>query len=234
VQYVKIKQAIVEQIDSGLLSPRQKLPAERKLAEMFDTTRVTLREALSILEAEGKIYREDRRGWFISPEPLKYDPNSAIGFKELAENQQRKPSVQVISAKSVMASKTATKLLELLPFTDVYQIERVRFLEQRPICYTIHLSKQDCFANILNHDLEHSLTEIYREEYNTQYGKSRYRINSTSLIGDVALALRATVGTPALLFERVNFDQNGLLINGDIEYWRNDAVCIESLTEFHI
>ena len=87
---------------------------------------------------------------------------------------------------------------------------------------------------MLNHDLELSLTEIYREEYNTQYGKCRYRINSTSLIGDVALALRATAGTPALLFERVNFDVNGLLINGDIEYWRNDAICIESLTEFYI
>ncbi len=67
MQYVKIKDAIVEQIDAGMLMPRQKLPAERKLAESFDTTRVTLREALSLLEAEGKIYREDRRGWFISP-----------------------------------------------------------------------------------------------------------------------------------------------------------------------
>ncbi|TQP55017.1 GntR family transcriptional regulator, partial [Vibrio cholerae] len=37
MQYVKIKDAIVEQIDAGMLMPRQKLPAERKLAESFDT-----------------------------------------------------------------------------------------------------------------------------------------------------------------------------------------------------
>ncbi len=49
MQYVKIKDSIVEQIEAGMLSPRQKLPAERKLAESFDTTRVTLREALSLL-----------------------------------------------------------------------------------------------------------------------------------------------------------------------------------------
>lgn len=54
MQYVKIKDSIVEQIEAGMLSPRQKLPAERKLAESFDTTRVTLREALSLLEAEGR------------------------------------------------------------------------------------------------------------------------------------------------------------------------------------
>lgn len=54
MQYVKIKDVIVEQIESGQLAPRQKLPSERKLAESFDTTRVTLREALSLLEAEGR------------------------------------------------------------------------------------------------------------------------------------------------------------------------------------
>ncbi|MFA0071123.1 GntR family transcriptional regulator, partial [Vibrio breoganii] len=35
MQYVKIKDVIVEQIESGMLTPRQKLPAERKLAESF-------------------------------------------------------------------------------------------------------------------------------------------------------------------------------------------------------
>lgn len=94
MQYVKIKDTIVEQIDAGMLMPRQKLPAERKLAESFDTTRVTLREALSLLEAEGKIYREDRRGWFISPAPLRYDPTQTLNFTNmaLAQNRQRKRS----------------------------------------------------------------------------------------------------------------------------------------------
>lgn len=89
MQYVKIKDSIVEQIEAGMLSPRQKLPAERKLAESFDTTRVTLREALSLLEAEGRIYREDRRGWFISPEPLRYDPTQTLNFPNMAKAQNR-------------------------------------------------------------------------------------------------------------------------------------------------
>ena len=38
--------ALQEQIEHGLLLPGSKLPAERKLSEVFDTTRITLREAL--------------------------------------------------------------------------------------------------------------------------------------------------------------------------------------------
>ena len=65
--------ALQEQIEHGLLPPGSKLPAERKLSEVFDTTRITLREALVQLEAQGLIYREERRGWFISPPRLAYD-----------------------------------------------------------------------------------------------------------------------------------------------------------------
>ena len=43
--------ALQEQIDRGLLPAGSKLPAERKLSELFDTTRITLREALGQLEA---------------------------------------------------------------------------------------------------------------------------------------------------------------------------------------
>lgn len=58
--------ALQEQIEHGLLPHGSKLPAERKLSEVFATTRITLREALLQLEAQGLIYREERRGWFIS------------------------------------------------------------------------------------------------------------------------------------------------------------------------
>jgi len=231
VQYVKIKDAIVEQIDSGMLSPRQKLPAERKFAEMFDTTRVTLREALSLLESEGKIYREDRRGWFISPEPFNYDPTSCLDFLSRAKEQGRRPDTDLLSAKSLLATKRPTLLLQLPPFSDVYQLKRVRYLEGRPIAYVENYSKSELFPKLLNFDLSMSLTEIYREEYGIERCFSRYRISSTSLFDTLAHALRATSGTPALLVERVNFDQKNNIIDCDIEYWRHDAVCIESFTQ---
>lgn len=47
----------------------------------------------------------------------------------------------------------------------------------------------------------------------------------------MAQALRATSGTPAMVVERINYNQHGELIDCDIEYWRHDAICIESLAE---
>ncbi|NOH95694.1 phosphonate utilization transcriptional regulator PhnR [Vibrio sp. 99-70-13A1] len=231
MQYVKIKDVIVEQIESGMLSSRQKLPAERKLAESFDTTRVTLREALSLLEAEGKIYREDRRGWFISPSPLRYDPTQTLNFTNMALSQDRKPKTELVSAKSMLATKQAVNLLKLPPFSDVYKVDRVRYLEDRPVVFVTNFIRPELFPNLLDHDLSKSLTDIYREHFGVVYQKIRYRVSTTSLLGDTAQALRATSGSPAMVVERVNYNQKGDLIDCDIEYWRHDAISIESIAQ---
>lgn len=214
-----------------MLTPRQKLPAERKLAESFDTTRVTLREALSSLEAEGRIYREDRRGWFISPAPLRYDPTQTLNFTNMALAQNRKPKTELVAAKGMLATKEATKLLELQPFSDVYRVDRVRYLEDRPVVYVTNYIRPELFPNLLDYDLSKSLTDIYREHFGVVYQKIRYRVSTTSLLGETAQALRATSGSPAMVVERVNYNQNGDLIDCDIEYWRHDAISIESIAQ---
>ncbi len=234
MQYVNIKDALLEQIESGLLLPGHKLPPERKLAEAFDTTRVTLREALSILEAQGVIYREDRRGWFISPPRLKYDPANLSPFNELALSQNRQPVTEVLNATTVMASKQATSLLKLAPFSDVYCINRVRYLEKRPIAYVTSYIKADKFPELLSHDLSSSLTEILHSSYATRYESVQYRIVTTSLIDEVSLALRATSGLPAVLVERVHCNEHGELVDCHFEYWRHDAISIESKVQFDL
>lgn len=233
MQYVKIKDAVVEQIESGLLSPRQKLPSERKLADSFDTTRVTLREALSLLESEGRIYREDRRGWFISPQPLKYDPTQTLNFTNLALAQKRTPLTELLAAKSILANKQAASLLGLQPFSDVYRVDRVRYLENRPVAFVTKYIRPELLPNLLDFDLSQSLTDIYRDKFGVVYQKIRYRISTSSLLADIAQALRATSGTPAMVIERLNYNQHGELIDCDIEYWRHDAISVESIAQLN-
>lgn len=58
------------QIHLGMLLPDERMPAERKLAEQIGISRVTLREALRVLEAEGYIgiKRGAAGGAFVAPE----------------------------------------------------------------------------------------------------------------------------------------------------------------------
>ncbi len=57
-------------IEDQKLAPQSKLPAERQLCEGLGISRGELRKALSLLEADGKIWRHVGRGTFVGTRPL--------------------------------------------------------------------------------------------------------------------------------------------------------------------
>lgn len=219
-----ISRALTEQIEHGLLSAGCQLPAERKLSEVFATTRITLREALGQLEAQGLIYREERRGWFVSPPRLTYNPLVRSHFHAMVAQQGRVPATEVISAKLIPASAQICQLLELPALSSAYQIRRARRIDGRLVLYVEHYLNPTYFAGILNFDLTRSLTELYVSEYGIYYGTVRFDMVPTALHVEAAAALRVAPGSPALRIVRVNRDQDERLIDCDLEYWRHDAL----------
>jgi len=223
--------ALQEQIEHGLLPPSSKLPAERKLSELFNTTRITLREALLQLEAQGLVYREERRGWFISPPRLAYDLMRRSHFHAMVSAQGRVAETLVISARLQPASALICGLLQLPAFSSVVQICRARRIDQRLVLYVEHYLNPEFFPQILDFDLNQSLTELYASHYAIRYGKVRFEMVPTALQVDAAAALKVSLGSPGLRIERVNYDQQGRLIDCDIEYWRHDAIHVSAVVE---
>ncbi|WP_374442083.1 UTRA domain-containing protein [Pseudomonas panipatensis] len=221
-----ICRALVEQIDSGLLPAAGKLPAERRLSELFDTTRITLREALTQLEAQGLIYREERRGWFVSPPRLLYNPLVRSHFHAMVAGQHRLPATEVLSARQLPASPAICELLELPALSSVYQIRRARRVDGRLVLYVEHYLNPAYFPGLLEYDLRQSLTELYASRYDIHYGRVRFDMVPTALHGEAAAALRVAEGSPALRITRINRDQHGRVIDCDLEFWRHDAIHI--------
>ena len=221
--------ALQEQIEHGLLPPGSKLPAERKLSEVFDTTRITLREALVQLEAMGLVYREERRGWFISPPRLAYDLIRRSHFHAMVSAQGRVAHTQVLSARLQPASAMICAMLELPASSSVIQICRARRIDQRLVLYVEHYLKPEFFPGILDFDMEQSLTELYARQYDLRYGQVRFEMVPTALHAEAAAALKVSVGSPGLRIARINYDQRGRLIDCDLEYWRHDAIHVSAM-----
>lgn len=216
--------ALQEQIDHGLLPPASKLPAERKLSELFGTTRITVREALLQLEAQGQIYREERRGWFVSPPRLAYNLMQRSHFHAMVSAQGRVPTTEVISARLQPASAAVCARLQLPAFSSVIQICRARRIDGRLVLYVEHYLNPQYFPQILDFDLTQSITELYARHYDLHYGRVRFEIVPTALPAEAAATLKVSTGSPGLRIERINYDQHERLIDCDIEYWRHDAI----------
>ncbi|BCG26255.1 transcriptional regulator [Pseudomonas tohonis] len=219
-----ICRALQEQIEHGLLPLGGKLPAERKLSELFDTTRITLREALGQLEAQGLIYREERRGWFVSPPRVAYNPLIRSHFHAMVGEQGRVPATEVLSARLMPATVEICELLELPALSSVYLIRRARRIDGRLVLYVEHYLNPQYFPGILDFDLTRSLTDLYGSEYGIRYGRVRFDMVPTALHPEAASTLKVAPGSPALRITRVNRDQHGRLIDCDLEFWRHDAI----------
>ncbi len=77
-KYHQLKKYLKEQIRRGELTPGAKLPSENELARQFRLSRHTVRQALSDLENEGLIQREQGRGTFCGRIPKPAGQNIAV------------------------------------------------------------------------------------------------------------------------------------------------------------
>jgi DNA-binding FadR family transcriptional regulator len=76
-----------QQIHMGLLMPAERLPAERRLAEELGVSRVTLREALRVLQTEG--YLIVTRGAYGGASVVDEESVEALSLKEMRRDPTR-------------------------------------------------------------------------------------------------------------------------------------------------
>lgn len=221
-----IKTQLRQKIRAGLISAGQKLPSERELSERFATTRITIKEVLISLETEGLIYREERRGWFVSAERICYNPLSRTHFHQMIREQNRIAQTDLIAARRERAKTSRAAILNISPSASIYVIERVRHIDGRAVLFVENLLKTALFKGILEENLTLSLTKLYQHKYGYLTQRSQFDVIPTAAPAHVAKALNLAEGQPVLKICRVNYKQDGELMDADIEYWRPDAVRI--------
>lgn len=226
-----IYQEIRSRLRDRIYAPKNRLPSERSLCLEFDVARVTLQQILKRFEAEGLIYREDRRGWFVSPPRFVYNPQKRGHFGQAVSEQGRQPDTVLLSARLLAAPEVVQNLLDVPPGTQIACVSRVRSIDGRPVLYVEHYMRPEVFPGLFGHDLSGSMTELYASHYDFPYGKMTYQITPTALSGEAATAMRVAEGSPGLLVTRINHARDSAIRDCDLEYWRHDGVLVEVTVE---
>ncbi|OOE89243.1 GntR family transcriptional regulator [Salinivibrio sharmensis] len=216
-----IRQQLLAQIDRGLLPPGKKLPGERQLAETFSTTRVTLREALAVLEAEGRIYRRERRGWFVAPTPCAYDPSQLVDWQQCFA--QHGGQFSWVTQKTPMASAAVSDQMQLPPFAQVFEGEGLIQIAQLPVGFVRTFLHSDHYPRIWQTGEQATLLNTPADA-DVDWSSSWEALDS-----DRAAVLEVPAGTPVLKVVREwNIQHGGALrtVRLDQEWWRQHAVAL--------
>ena len=213
-------------IEAGTLAQGSKLPPERVLAEKFSITRVTVRQALARMEAEGLIFCEERRGWFVSPPRIRYDPTANTSFTESIAEQGRVAGTSVLSKQQLTASQWESTHLDCAVGDPIYAISRLRTVDGRAVLVEqIHIKAERC-PGLLDYPLDQSMTDLMSQKYSIIEHRVQITMRPTALSEIPAKALGVAVGTPSLYLSRAILDQFNEVVEFDQEFWRHDAIDI--------
>ncbi|MEV0534707.1 GntR family transcriptional regulator [Kitasatospora sp. NPDC050463] len=68
-RYEQIAAKLTAQIDDGTLPPGERLPAETELADIYEVSVPTVRQAVGVLQAQGLVDKQHGRGTFVRRQP---------------------------------------------------------------------------------------------------------------------------------------------------------------------
>lgn len=165
-KYEDISARIKKSILDGSYKAGDMLPDQNKLAEDFDTTRITIRKALQTLIIEGIVYSKRGAGTFVRKDfesnitNIESSINKPLGTTHTHPNN--KVTSKVLKLDARLPTQDEQESLIISDTDPVYVIERVRYLDGEVFSYehtimptsVIKLTKK-----VLEGSIYHYLTE---------------------------------------------------------------------------
>ena len=193
----------------GSLPPGAALPSERELAERYGLARMTVRNEIERLTAEGSVYRLHGRGTFVA-EPRIAQAGALTSFTEDMLARGQAPGSTVISGELVASDGFLAAALETKPGDGCFRLDRVRTADGRPMAVEqVYLPVQR-FEGIDQVDFaDASLFKVLEDTFGVALGEAQQRVVAVSIETDDAQRLGVHEGSPGLRFHTVTRDREG-------------------------
>ncbi len=129
------KKEVLRYIENMDFDKGNKLPREEMLAEMIGVSRITIRQALNELSAEGIIFRRQGKGTFVNVDSLniKVTFSPCMELTQMIQNSGYRPSVRLLNISRIKRDEEVCKILQMRDGEQLVVAEKL-FLADDKIC----------------------------------------------------------------------------------------------------
>ena len=222
--YFRVESALRQRMHEGDLQPGDRLPSEESLAREYGVSRVTMREAMRRLHAQGYVARLRGRGTFVAE---RVQPSvSSTKFTGLLEDyytEIQRVQVKSVQILEVPAPARVADALGIAARAPVTIVRRVRFLDNAPLALTTNYMTVDYGRRLREEDLYRlPLVQIFEQMLGVVFGEAVQTIEATFATDEVAGLLDVPFGAPILHVERVMRDEAGAPVEVVMSCYRAD------------
>lgn len=219
----QIVRAYLSDLIANDLVVGEAVPSERVLTEKFGVSRMTVRQALDALVADGVLQREQGRGTFVAPLRTEFEMRLTT-FAEEARRRGMVPSTQVIDSDTLPAGRTVADALDIDPDDAVHYIERLRFTDGEPMGVERAWVPARLAPDLLDDGVPESLYGALRERgHPPTWGEDTITAAEASATEQTILAMTAT--RAVLRSDRTTYADEGVCMYSQMCY-RGDRYSI--------
>jgi len=222
--YYQLKNIVLTEIQNGTYQQGDLIPTEKELSEFFELSRTTVRQAITELVQEGKLFRIKSKGTFVAKPKIKQDFIKRLEtYNEQIRRLGMTPSTKLLEMKIIPAPEDAAEVLKLKKDAKCILIERLRFADNEPnVVVRTYLSYDRCNF-VMQHDLgKESLYEILSQREQTRVYHINRIMESMLTSEEDAKLLKINMGQPIHFFTSTGFNPAGEAVEYSHARYRGD------------
>jgi GntR family transcriptional regulator len=214
--YIQICDLIREKIDSGKLSPGNRVWSEHDIMEKFHVSRNTAQKAIETLVNEGIVSRVQGKGSFVTQPKVDYGLQHLASFTEETFGKGLKPTSKVICFNREHPNHNHANNLKISKSDWVYKLERLRLADEYPIAHQISIIPEKLCPGLLRYDFsEKSLYEVFEKDFKHILSWQKIIISPIVASDDIAEIFDILPQTPLLHTDSILYLAGGTPIESN-------------------
>lgn len=223
--YIQIAEGLLEHIENGALLPNEKLPSERELSQQLGVNRMTLRQALRMLESQGLLVRRQGDGTYVAEPKIEQHMGRWLPISKDMAARGQKYKAKLLSFSTQPAKLSVARELQIGVSAPVYLINRLRFLNEEPVILEQLIMPAHLFPDFAQHDVTRTLVyDIMQVEYGIKVARVRQSLEPVVATKFEADMFNLPAGSPLLLERRLAFDADNRPLELGRDLYRGDRI----------
>ena len=209
--YKQIMEVLIEEIECGSRKSGDKILPEQELAELYDISRMTARQAINELVRQRLLVRKRGFGTYVAAKHVQRTlwPNNVTGFFEEFRKGGQVLTSRLTENAMVIAPDKVAELMCVPRQTEVYRLSRIRDYDGVPIVYDTSYLSADLWPKLRTIDFRTvSLFETIRKETGNLPHSAEITIHASTADREISEYLRISVGAPMMVATMVNRFEN--------------------------
>lgn len=222
-RYFQISNKIIQQIKNGRLLPGEKIPSENEIIKIYNVSNTTARKVLNVIESGGWVTKVKGKGTFVKDITVDRSATKVLSFTKNMLQKGLQPSTRVLNSEIIKhecSKMFAGRRYILQP--PIFKITRLRFADDLAMMIeNRYISMRFC-PDIPGLNLEQSLYEIYKNNFNLQITRIDQTLTSILLEEDLLQHFNLKKPIPGFQVDGITFCGPDMILEMEESVYRGD------------